>query len=94
MFTISSVAGVALVYREFDCMTRPGPAVAFPLYMQTLTGATLSIGADRTLLLCGPADVVADVRRSLGQNVSESLVAAAGLPALQWGRPPPGGGLA
>ena len=29
MFTISSVAAVALVYREFDCMTELGPALAF-----------------------------------------------------------------
>ena len=64
MFTISSVAGVALVYREFDCMTRPGPAVAF------LAGIILTV-LGVSLLQSGKSDVIA-----LDEEELENLIHA------------------
>lgn len=70
MFTVASVASVALVYREFDCMTELGPSLAFGFgIMLTVVGVGL--------LQTGKSDVVRlqeemDQEDEMGANVDVS----------------------
>jgi len=61
MFTICSVAGVALVYREFDCMTQLAPALGF-LFGILLTVAGVALLQAQCVCVCVCVCVFSKVR--------------------------------